>query len=297
MAVHIWKYLLIDRINISISIGSKELYSFALEQLYGIKELQTNLVPHGKFKIAKYKYLTRLDYYPTEKNKIADIEVGTTKSKHRYFRLGLYPSKFGAGEFEHFKEVLALLLPEFDYQKLYKTGRVSYIELAADSLSHIIHSFIPFRSRCSCSFIFVDKNGKAGTTYIGSKTSNLRFCIYDKHKQLTESNAPATYDKHTRIEARSRHIGLMPCELLEKMSNPFEKLEIADLQKARDASKDKIWQAFLDQCLKVGSAQALSQNPKKRKQFMKMLRASAAPWWNPQHIWEGLPKALKAIKP
>lgn len=298
MAVSIWKGLLIDRIHMCVAVGGKDLYGFVLSQVHGMKDIQAQLVPHGKIMVNSKKYHTRMDYYPKKnKDKIADIEIGTTKSKHKYFKLGLYPSKFGPGEFEHFKYILEVLLPEFNYPCLYNTSKVSYIELAADSLSITAHSFIPFRARCNCSKVFHEQDGSKGTTYVGSETSKLMFRIYDKFKQLMAKNLPAPYKKHTRIEARCGSNGLSPCDLLSQMVNPFEKLEVADLLAARNASKAKEWQSFLDQCLIVGSAKALAQHPKQRKNFMCMLRAAAVWWWNPQHVWKGLPRALCAIAP
>ena len=63
---------------------------------------------------------------------------------HRYFRLTLHPSKFKSGEFEDFKSLLEHLLPDFNYVKLYHTGMVNYLELAADCLSQTHHSFLPY---------------------------------------------------------------------------------------------------------------------------------------------------------
>ena len=168
MALHAWRYLVIDRIHISVGIGSKELHGFAVSQLKGLKDIQNDLVPNGKITLSLNDYVTRLNYYPTKKLKAAEIAVGVTKSKHCYFRLGLYPAKFQKGQFEHFKKMLGDLLPDFCYPKLFETGRVSYVEWAVDSLSHAAHSFIPFRAKCSCSSIFIDQHGTMGSTYVGS---------------------------------------------------------------------------------------------------------------------------------
>ena len=295
VAVNIWIWMQVDRIHISVGVG-KELHGLIVSLLDGLKDAQTDWVPNGKITITKHQYHRRLNYYPVKGRKIADMEIGATKSKQGYFRLGLYPSKFGPGEFQHFKEMLELLMP-FSYEKLFETGRVSYIELAQDSLTHVAHTYIPFRARCNCSSIYADESGK-GSTYLGSKASSLRFCVYDKHKQQVEKKLPAAYETRTRFESRSRHIGLSPFELTEKMVNPFKWLEIADLQAAREASKEKAWQQFLDLCVEIGSASALAQQVKQqRKQFMKMLRAVAVPWWNPQDVWQGFPRALKTIAP
>ena len=305
MAVHIWRYLLIDRIGIIVVIGADDLHKYAYSQMYSMQAQQSALLPGGRIKVKKDKYWTRWDYYPTykktPKRRIAEITVGKTKlfgneTPYRYFVLDLYPSKFYVGEFEHFKQVLCQILPKFAYEKLYQNGHVNYLELASDSLSHQHHSFIPIRKYCTDSMIFKEENGHLGTTYLGSIYSDLRFRIYDKRKQLLDTGQESKYQTHTRIEAALRRVGLEPVNLIH-MANPFEKIEIAELQIARQLSKETVWQGLLDQCLKDGSPSALALYPKQRKQFMKMLRTAAASWWNPHDLWLGLPNALKAIAP
>jgi hypothetical protein len=281
----------------SVSVTSKDLYGFVIAQLHGMKDLQSELLPNGKITVRIEKYLTRMSYYPNKKRKIAEIEIGTTKSKHKYFRLSLFPSQFGTGEFESFKEVLALMLPEFNYQKLYSTAKVSYIELAADSTSQAQHSFIPFRAKCNSSEIITESDGTKGSTYVGSKLSSLYFCIYDKRKQLKKKKLDTPHKIHTRIEVRMKFIGLHPSEIETQLANPFLKLEIADLSNARKASEDKAWQNFLDECLTDGSAEALRKHPKQRKKYISMLRNQAAWWWKPNYVWSKLANAVSIIAP
>jgi hypothetical protein len=124
MAVNIWRWLLVDRIHISVGVSSY-LRGIVVTQLKGMKDIKADLVPDGKIMLIHKKYCTRLDYYPTKKSTIAEIEIGATKLGHGYFRLGLYPSKFGPGEFEHFREILDPLSPDFSYQKQHQSGRVA----------------------------------------------------------------------------------------------------------------------------------------------------------------------------
>jgi hypothetical protein len=295
--ITIWKKLIIDRVHMTIPVGSKYLHGVLVSILKGLPDVQGNHVPNGKIKITEHHYLTRLDWYPSKNRRIAELEVGATKSKHRYFRVGLYPSKFKPGEFEYFKWALSTLLP-WSYAILYEGARVSYMELATDSLSHAAHSFIAFRPKCGYSMIYIDAKGELGTTYLGSQTSALRFRIYDKDRQLKQNGLPSAHNPHTRIEAVSRHTGLVPSELVSKMTNPFARLEIADLPTAQHLTKAKSWQDFLVRCLEVGSAAALSHcYPNQRRQYVKHLRKAAAPWWQPKEVWKGLHHALVAIAP
>ncbi|WP_334186763.1 hypothetical protein [Noviherbaspirillum sp.] len=298
MALSIWRKLIIDRICIIVGIGCDNLYSFAWGQLLELRDLKSDLVPNGTISISKKKYTTRLGYWPVKGRMIANIEVGTTKSKHRYFKLSLFPSKFKSDEFARLQKVVSEFLPGFEYASLFMHGRVAYIEFAADSLTYPAHTFIPFRKRCNHSEIYTDGDGVKGTTYIGSPQSALRYRIYDKRRQLLQKKLQTSDHIRTRIESVSRRLKLAPFELQAKMPNPFVNLRIADLQAARLMSNDIEWHKFLGECLDVGSAMALSKYAKsQRTKFMSRLNAAAAPWWDPAVIWRGMETALLAINP
>jgi hypothetical protein len=294
----IWKPLLIDRIHMNKSISSEQnsLYSYAWGQLIEIYELREEILPKGKITIKQGPSWTRIGYYPQKNIKIADIEVGQ-RYKNRYFKLSLYPSKFAGNDFSYLKDLINGMLPDFDYGKLFFESRVSYIELACDSLTYPAHSFIPYRRNINYSKIFND-NGSKGTTYLGSIKSDLRFRIYDKAKQLMDTSKSSPHKLHTRIESSIRKLKLAPSELLLKLPNPFMKLEISDIAIARSISKDLDWEFFLDMCISEGSAAALASLTKnKRKIFISRLYAARVGWWKPDNRWSGLASALAKIAP
>lgn len=296
MALNIWKPLLIDRIHMNMSITSNEVYSFAWGQIEAMHEMQKDLLPNGKIKMKKGAYSTRIDYYPNKKLKIAELEIGR-RYKNRYLKLSLYPSKFKGEDFLRFKETLDSLLPNFSYAKLFFESRVSYIEIACDLLTQLVHTFIPFRPKTNHSYVFIDNTGAKGATYLGSRTSSLRFCIYDKAKHLTDTKIVSPHKLHTRIEARLKKLALAPSELL-KMHNPFQGLWMADINQAYVISKDPHWLVFLDACANAGSPTALASLTKNnRKCFMDRLFAARANWWKPESRWTGLAAALKQIAP
>jgi len=299
MTISIWYPQIIDRIHMTISIGkNSHLYGVLIGQLTGMKDIQSNLVPNGKITVSKQKYVTRLGYYPSDKKrKIADLEIGSTKSSHMYFKLGIYPSKFQSNEFAIFKEHLEILF-QIPYDLMFHTAKVSYIELAADSMTHRFQTFIPFRQRINLSEAWPLGDVERSTVYLGSKLSKKRLCIYNKAKELADKKCVGKYRIRTRFEARLRHIGISASEIQEHLPNPFSCLEIANLAKARDVSTSAEWHCFLDQCLDVGSATALSQCTKPvRMQYMMALRTCAPKWWNPDYLWQVLPRALEAIAP
>ncbi len=259
------------------------------------KEVASDIVPQGRLTLQQGHYKTRLDYYPKKKSKIAELEVGSTKSQYRYFRLGLYPPKFAAGEFAHFKAIIDLLLP-FTYLYLFENGRVSYLEIAVDSMSHQMGSFIAFKRRCNCSSVY-QANGTKGTAYLGSSSSKQYFRIYDKRRHLLEKSLPEPFCVRTRIESVSRYLAISP-SALGSLSNPFVTLEIADLVAARKSSSLPAWHGFLDRCEEVGSPHALRECQKgARKEAVMRLRTCSAGWWRPGSLWLHYPKAIASIAP
>jgi hypothetical protein len=265
--------------------------------LKGIYDIRKELLPEGKMTLAKEPKSVRLGYYPDKNRRAAEIEVGRMY-KNRYVKLSLYPTKFHGQEFAAFKSLLKELLPPFDYQEFFFHSKVSHIELACDSLTHPAHSFIPFRAKSNCSRIYVDNTGALGTTYLGSQSSNLRFTIYDKAKQLTELGKEVPYKVHTRIEYKQYSLKISPAELSKELPNPFQKLRVADLKLAKEISSHPDWHDFLDACMAVGSAAALGCLTKfVRKKFMGRLLSVQASWWHPQQRWSALSGALTAIAP
>lgn len=299
MTVSIWYPQIIDRIHMTIGISkNSHLYSVLIGQLFGMKDIKNDLVPKGMITVSKKKYVTRLDYYPADKKrKIAELEIGSTKSKHMYFKLCLYPSKFRFNEFSKFKEHMEIFF-QIPYDLMFHTANVSYIELAADSMTYQFHTFIPFRQRINSSKGWPLGDGEKSTVILGGNLSKKRFCVYNKTKELADKKCTGKHKIRTRFEARLRQIGMSAAYIVEHLPNPFSCLEIADLAKSRDASPSAEWHEFLDQCLKGGSASALSGCPKSlRKKYMVMLRACAATWWDPDYLWQGLPWALEVLAP
>ncbi len=162
MTISIWSPQIVDRIHMAMTIVSKEYYGVLIGQIFGMKDVQCDLVPKGKISVFEGKSFTRLDYYPRKKRKIAEIQMGSTKSGKMYFRLALYPSKFNADDFQIFKEHIELFF-QISYLQLFLQSKVSYLELAADSFSYSIDSFIPFRSISNYSYRWKNTTGDLGS--------------------------------------------------------------------------------------------------------------------------------------
>ncbi len=298
MAVNIQKSLVLDRIRFFVYVPSKELFSYALSQLYEIAALKKQWVPQGQITVKSKYSKTRLTYCPQKKRCIASIELGATKNQKLYFRLDLLPTRFFGDEFEVFKEILGLLLDEFNYLKLYKTARISYLELAVDSLSRPIGSFLPFRVKTGSSMVYPLPDATGGI-YLGSPSGRVHFCIYDKKRQIIEKlKETPQHSIQTRLEARIHSTGLSASELLASLKNPFVKLEVADLDVLNALPPVPGLGAFLAQSAQAGACVALNAlSAYDRRKILSLLRKAMAKWWNPNKIWEKFPRSLQVIKP
>jgi hypothetical protein len=299
---------MIDRIGITAILGDQGMYSNMLQQLDGMAGMQDEILPDGKIIIRKHGYRVRLDYYPeyskkkAGRRKILDISIGCTKNPktnaiHAYFTLTLYPSQFENDEFHAFKWRFDALFDPMTYSSLFQIGKVNYLELAKDSYSNLSHSFLPYQKYVRDSLIYTEKSGHLGTTYLGSVKSYSRFRIYDKKRQLLAAGKKpySLIFPHTRIEAVLRRTGLTPA-MLATMKNPFEKLLIADLAKAKEFTGD-CWQKFLVESLSMGVPKALQKFPEQRKKFLSMLDSIPVQWWMPENLWSEMPAAINRIAP
>lgn len=297
----IWLELLVDRIHINIPLP-EWYYSLCIGQLWEMTNIAKDLLPSGKIKVWKEGYATYLHYCPSKKP-IAEIIVGSTKTQHRYLSLCLFPSQFRGNEFSVFKEQWDLFSPDLSYASLFEKGRVAYIEVALDSLSLARENLIPFRAYSRISDVYLENDtGHRGAVTLGSEKSRERICVYDKKRKFQEEGKEkdtpySNFKYRTRIESKSRHIGLSPSKVGLKMKNRFSKLEIADLQMAYQLFKDQDWHVFLKLCEIDGSASALKQNAAKKSEYLARLRQCAVPNCRPADHWKKLPQAMQVIAP
>ncbi|HWW08139.1 replication initiation factor domain-containing protein [Collimonas sp.] len=299
MALSIIRRVGIDRIAFNLSLKGKELHSLIRKNIWDLVSNKKKLSPF--WKITFPKPITD-DYlclnFELHSKQIAFQLTLAREYEHRYFRLDLYPDKFSENEFEEIKKVVSLAIAPLDYDYLFKKGKVSYIEVYADFLSHPMHTFIPLRTHISDSQIIVE-NGIKGTLYLGAQKSDSRHAFYDKKKQLLEKKGLETpYAIWTRIEARLTHPGHKPCDLLMHLPNPFNKISIVDPIRARKISIDSEFHKLLDACEENGSGSAFrGYLPYEKKVFRQKLKTCLVWWWRPEKLWGHFPNALAKITP
>lgn len=299
MAVNIFRSLVVDRIRFFVYVSAKDLYSHVWSQLYEIAAMKKELLPNGIISVSKDQHCkTRLRYCPQARRCIASIEIGVAPDNKKYFSLDLYPTRFRGGEFANFKELLKIFLEDFNYAKLFYTAKISYLELAADSLSRAMGDFLAFRAKTGSSKVHLLPDDTGGV-YLGALGGRLHFCIYDKRRQIVEKLKEVPPHKtHTRLEARIHSTGLAAIDLLEGLQNPFPKLEIADLAVLKETYCEPEFHAFLSLCIQSGACAALhSLSVKQRRIYLARIRKAKVNWWRPAAIWGQFSNALAVLNP
>lgn len=290
---------IVDGLDIVVAIGSSKLLKYAQEQLYAMLKAQKEIFPNGKITLTSKSAGVHIHLYPGGVRKIASIQAAMTEGAYKYLRLALLPSQFVGLDFDCLQQVIANWLSYFNYKSLYYNGNVSRLDIAIDDVLHPAHSFLPFRPICNVSAIYTDWLGQKGATYLGGKTSDLQYCIYDKTRQLIQTGGVPQFNTHVRFEARLRHLGFPPSQVIQNVKMPFTRLEIISLQAASSASSNQEWKDFLALCSSVGSCKALSFLHSKhlRKQYIKRLREAPVSWWQPQKVWGKFPEAFQKLQP
>lgn len=288
----------VDRVGMTVGVGGGNSYAFLIAQMDDLLDNSMGLLLGGKFTIVKEKYSKRLNFWPEKKRTTANIEVGVTKSKHKYFKLGLYPSKFRDGDLDKIKFILSTLFSDWSYEGLFASARVSYIEIAHDFLNKDTAFYLPYHSASRTSEFHKNPDGSNGSAYLGSKKSSKRYCVYDKAKQLIETQGKSNLKKRMRVEVRLRKTGLKPVQLVDGLENPFQGLELLDVQTLVDLSDEAAWVDFVQACRCVGTASALKQcNKKLRKLYKARLESAKVGWWDANQWWSKWPSAVAAIQP
>lgn len=297
MALSILKRVGIDRTAFNLSLKDKEFYNRIRDNFWKLISNKKKMLSFFEISFKNPDDCLRINFKLHAKQVAFQLTVAR-EYEHRYFRLDLYPDKFSQSEFEDVKKIVNFAIDPLDYDYLFQKGKVSYIEIYADFLSHPLHTFIPLRSYISDSQIFME-NGVKGTLYLGAQLSDSRDAFYDKKKALLEKEELETpHAIWTRIESRRTHPDLKPCELLEHLPNLFKRISIVDPVKARKISDDSEFHKLLDACEENGSGYAFKgHSPYKKMLFRKELKTCLVWWWRPEKLWSHFPNALAKITP
>lgn len=302
---------LIDKVSFTLEITNAQ-FGNIKSDLQLIAQKQKESVIEGKVRylpeIPKYKHPKsgKLQHkYPGILYRVSDGAVALMHlhyiAGHFYMRWTLWPHRCTGDRLARFHEVLTHHW--FDYMPLTYTeafakGRVTYMEVSTDILVRP-ESLIFWRKRSKVSDIFVDSKGKKGTCYIGSNKSDLYFRVYDKARQLKETQNTGNFSYYTRAEAVLQKDRLkIPASELQNIPNPFLTLYAAFAIDCKNLDSGKEWQEFLNIVLEKGSPTAFAGHDEAtRKKFARNLTKCAYNCWQPQKFWLDFPAVASKITP
>jgi hypothetical protein len=181
------------------------------------------------------------------------------------------------------------------YERFMDQGFCSRIDLTVDVDGVDIEDVLAWRKATHLETIVRSRQGRLESITLGSKKSDTQYIIYDKLAESKHANSAVVAGNMpvTRIEfRRKRSISL---EDLPNIKNPFSKLQVASYRRFGETKQE--YRLFLDSCRLKGTTNAIkSLDLDKRGHYERWLQSYKSPWWEPDVLWEQLPRVIDELK-
>lgn len=197
------------------------------------------------------------------------------------------PSKHSHADRDEFLATLSTMLYDH-YEELYVCGVISRAEFCVDVCGEDISNLV-----------LVEKGRKAyekfaaTTTYSGRRGGAHVLTIYDKGKQLGES------DQRIRIEVRIKRRDITLQQLVEEsyaIQNPFSNAIIVDVNRLQLVAQELNMPSLVGRIKELGLYGAVKSKVARQKLFSR-LQQEAVDWWQPEQFWMQHLALLKGLKP
>ncbi len=237
---------------------------------------------------SNYRAQIKIRVTPTE---TVLMQAGPKNKKGAQVRLEWNPSKIGAAGHHKLRAVLESMLPH-GYNHFLDYGYVTRYDVAVDIYGYS-PSELAFSSESNVNFSTYNKAGDTQTIYLGSKTSQHRWVIYDKAAQLKLNGG----EKITRIERRIKPHD-MRFFAMNNYPCPLSNLSVTISPigtKAPPGLDADIWKLFRELCKHVPQHKAMCKlNKETRKIVSGYLKPKQQKWWKPIELWnEWKPHLIK----
>jgi len=170
-----------------------------------------------------------LNYKPEYKNNRLLFCVNTNNPNRPFVQMFFNPSCLLPEDLDIVVNNIRFILGDRLFYKLFSEGNVSQLDIAFD-IKNITFDDLVFnrnRQRSGGGHFSHDKDGRIGTYYIGSESSDLRYRIYNKTKQLFDKKGIDAPYPITRIEAEIKIN--QPLRMIANIKNPFERFDVFKL--------------------------------------------------------------------
>jgi len=229
------------------------------------------------------------------------VQLGSRLSNASFGRVEFNPAKIIAGGLLSDLEAELECLSHDSYHEWVHNRKVSRVDIAVDIKNVNINELLVISKGFS---VWSNQGKGAGfeSRYLGSVTSKKRIAVYDKRRQLIETNHQDPGHELTRIEVRLKSPALADSSIanLINMENPFKDLSIYYLphcEKISHAFDDpEWWRLFFDSCRLRGAHGALLMlPPNKRKMVKKALEKGRLKCWDTEKIWSNWNASVHAL--
>lgn len=287
--------VLIDKVVLIATIDSLEHYNSIIEHMHGLKNEYVGKGQH----YWKVKYATKVKVNLGYDSFVYLIAGTSGKGKALYLKFEFNANKLSDSGWNDFYHLVSVLFEDGSlngYDQAYKKFRVCRMEFAADYQGIKFSSINAVDTRIkSCDF----KYAEDGSLYIGPETSKRGFIIYDKAKELKDTKKQVLNYDLLRIECRIRNPSIKLGNL-HKISNPFLRLSLFDINKHNELANGKVWDEFKELVLNKNThAQLayLSFDSHQKKVLDSRIAFRRCEWWAPHDIWEKSKTLLAKFHP
>lgn len=273
----------LDRVVLQKDLEYGQIYSL-YESLFKLCMATGTGIPKN-FKIKEVKKTTAA-FLMKDGRPAVVIEIISTPTM-KMIRYKLFMSRLAHSQFEKFV-VQTDVLGSGSYPAVLCGGYLREFEIALDVIGLHTSRFVFHRRNVKVGKHVKSPGQTAGTYYLGSLTSPMQICAYNKSEQLAAAGLPTQFPTLMRIEARFRKQKISAHELTA-IDNPFSEVWICPINVLLDTSfpEHYVWKTFLARCAALGVPEALRQAPKKyRAKFRTLLREKREEAWT-QVAWPG----------
>jgi len=273
----------LDKFNFTYPISDTDYQSYIKSTMLGLYyDDKTNHVTQVQDNLYRVSINFR-----TKNGAMIYMSCDPYTSSHNYFRLSFNPSKLGSHK-DELKDLLNLIVPEgIDLNE----ANITRMDVAIDYINIKPSDIMVKAKGLSVATTFCNGAGNIETHYLGSKKSAVRYCIYDKTKQMLDNYGKNIGGQYTRIEVQISGKSLQQLAEL----NPFKALQIF-WAPAPIGVKDYEWGFFLHFAQTYTLQAALRMIPKQdRKPYQDRAKELVSDWWEPKTLLPVYKKQLQEL--
>jgi hypothetical protein len=277
--------ILIDKLALTVPITDPAAQFHLLDALSPLGDYAPSALHAGRltraYEHGRHSHLTN--------NAHASIQASPRRPGAAFSRIEFNPSKAGPEGMQAYHQLATRLFPT----SYALTACVTRIDIAIDFFGVSIADFNVRSTRHRKTMTVSGSRGLTETIYLGLAKSKTQVILYDKARQLRETEGSQLKGFCTRIEARIRTF--TPVVQLGEIKNPFAGIKVYSLADITPPDA-RHWPLFRGCVAHRGLHAALALLPlAEREKYQRALAERPSRVWNPNDLWCGWPAAVEAL--